>query len=340
MPQRGEAAINRSAPVLGRRNVGSLAVWEQSSPASLAAAGHLSKWTGRYRFCNVKPDVGKNSAQPLLMNWSDGMKNEAVLLPIAIVALTGVTLLLSARQQNEIATESVAAAPAVDQASPADAAVPPPDPATPAEPANTVRPAKLSYGLDEIAKMIEAGVDPEVVQTFIENSTIAYGPNAEDIVHLRELGAPSSVVAALIRHGGKLRERGLQESRAVQTQFSQPSTPAVHYTATSAAVAAPAPQPASVTYNTFNYSYPTVAHAAYPTWHYAAPPYVCYPRYSYAYPRYHFPRHYFATHYSSCRPFIGYGYHAPRFVRFGVGVGYGSYRFCRPAPRFHVGVRF
>src|SRR5919108_28097 len=40
--QRGEAATDRSAPVPGRSNVGSLAVWEHSrasSQASLAAAG-------------------------------------------------------------------------------------------------------------------------------------------------------------------------------------------------------------------------------------------------------------------------------------------------------------
>jgi hypothetical protein len=256
------------------------------------------------------------------------MKNQRVLLPFVIVTLTGVTLLLSARQENAKPTDSLAAV-ASPQTVPAETPDPPAPPSDP--PAKVSKAVKLSYGLDEIAKMIEAGVDPEVVQAFIESSTIAYAPTAEDIVHLRELGAPSPVVAALIRHGGKLRERGIQESRAVQAQLSQPSTPAV------ACATTVAPQPAAVNYNTFNYAYPTVAYPAYTGCNYIAPRYVCYPRYSYAYPQHCFSRHYFPTYYSSCSPFARYGYYAPRF---GVSVGFGSYRFCHTGPRFRASFRF
>ena len=77
--QRGEAATDRSAPVPGRSNVGSLAVWEQSrasSQASLAAAGTAgtaalreisSQLANDFAHCSAKGGVQKaipNCQQP------------------------------------------------------------------------------------------------------------------------------------------------------------------------------------------------------------------------------------------------------------------------------------
>src|SRR3989442_963628 len=129
------------------------------------------------------------------------MKNQPMLLPVAIVALTGVTLLLSARQQNEKTAGNPPSAPLVSGAPNTGTVDPPPPALDPGRPVKAVKSIQLSYGLDEIAKMVQAGVEPEVVQAFIENSAIAYAPNGGDVVHMHELGAPSQVVAALIRHG-------------------------------------------------------------------------------------------------------------------------------------------
>src|SRR6266511_221141 len=266
------------------------------------------------------------------------MKNQPLLLPTVIVTFTGVTLMLSAQQETDKAADRPSAAPIAAPAPATEATDPPPEAPGLNRPARAATSAKLAYGLDEIAKMVAAGVDPEVVQAFIEHSTIAYAPNADDIVQLRELGAPSPVIASLIRHGGQLRERGIQESKAAQAQLSQPSTPALNCAAPSSSVNAFTAPPASVTYNVFNSSYPSAAYPVYPTYRCSAPGYVCYPRYSYSYPRYYFPRHYFPSYYNTCYPFADYRCYAPRFVRYGVAVGLGSHRFCRPVPSFHAGI--
>lgn len=263
------------------------------------------------------------------------MKNSSVLLPVAIATLTGVTLLLSARHENTHAADSPAA---------------PPIPVSPhedrligstgqrveaAEPAATAKPIKLSYGLEEIAKMVEAGVQPEVVEAFIDNSTVAYAPNAEDVVQLHKLGASSRVVAAVIRHGGRLREQGkeFKESQATLSQPASQGMAAAIAPAAYAPAAAPSVQPASITYA---YAYPAVVGVGYPIQDYAGP--RCYPRPNYWYPRYCFPRHYYPTYYSSCRPYATHNYCAPRHARFGASVGFSSYR-CRPGAGPRVGFR-
>jgi len=266
------------------------------------------------------------------------MKNPSVLLPVVIVTLTGVTLLLSARHENTSAADSPTAAPTPVSLHEGGVTESTSRRAQAADPAPAAKPIRLSYGLDEIAKMVEAGVQPEVVEAFIDNSTIAYAPNAEDVVQLHKLGTPSQVVSAVIRHGGKLREQGIKEFKESQATLSQQATAAAISPAVYAPVAAPSVQPASVTYNTYAYAYPAVVGSGYPVQGYAGPKYVCYPRPSYWHPRYCFPRHYFPTHYSYCLPYSTYNYCAPRHARFGVSLGFSPYR-CRPGAGLRVGLR-
>jgi len=264
------------------------------------------------------------------------MKNSSALLPVVIATLTGVTLLLSARHENTPAADSPATPP-IPVSSPEESVIASTGQrAEVAGPAATAKPGKLSYGLDEIAKMVEAGVPPEVVEAFIDNSTIAYAPNAEDVVRLHKLGASSRVVAAVIRHGGRLREQGIREFKESQATLSQPA-PQGMAAAITPAVYAPSVQPASITYNNYAYAYPAAVGLGYPIQGYAGARRLCYPRLNYWPARYCFPRRYFPT-YSSCRPHATYKYCAPQHARFGMSVGFGSYR-CRPGAGLRVGIR-
>lgn len=265
------------------------------------------------------------------------MKNHPMLLPVVLVALTGLTLLLSARQEKEKSAATPSSATEVMEAANADTVDPLAPALDPDQPVAPVKSVRLSYGLDEIAKMVQAGVDPDVVQAFIENSAIAYSPNAGDIVHLHELGAPSHVVAGLIRHGGKLRERGIQESKEVQAKLSRSATLPTAYPAAYSSVSEQPSRPASVTCNTFYYTSPSVAYADYPIYGEAVRRYVCFPRYGFSYPRYYYSRHYFPTYHRAWRPFSSYYYCPPRFVRYGVGPG--SHRLFRTRAAFCAGIR-
>ena len=201
------------------------------------------------------------------------MKNRTTLYLASLAVMTGSTLVLAAIETNKgqnggTATETRT----VTQEAPAVA------------PKGTV---KLSFGLDDVVKMVQSGVTTDVILTYVENSTVAYYTTAEDIVQLHELGVPSQITAAMIRHGGKLRAEQAKAAKAVAV------APAATYTSASSQ----AVQPASVTYN---YSYP-----AYPY----------YPAYSYAYPAYSYytyPSFYFS--YSS--PFYFRNYYPYRYNHF------------------------
>ena len=48
--------------------------------------------------------------------------------------------------------------------------------------------ARLSPGVADIVKMVDAKVDPEVIKTYIQNSPTAYNPSATEIIALRDHG--------------------------------------------------------------------------------------------------------------------------------------------------------
>lgn len=64
---------------------------------------------------------------------------------------------------------------------------------------------KLSTGVDEILKMVQAGVSAEVIRTYIENSPIAYNLNANDIIALKEHGVPDDLTKTMVKRGATLR---------------------------------------------------------------------------------------------------------------------------------------
>jgi hypothetical protein len=122
-----------------------------------------------------------------------------------------------------------------------------PAPAKTGDTKKEVKSAKLSFGLDDVVKMVQSGVAPDVILTYIDNSTVAYYATAEDVVQLHEAGVPSQITAALIRHGGKLRAQQAQVAREIQTAVAPPATP--NYSSAYSY----AEQPAQPTYVTYNY---------------------------------------------------------------------------------------
>src|SRR6266536_2828401 len=77
--------------------------------------------------------------------------------------------------------------------------------------------ARLSFGVDEVVKMYQGGVEADVILNYVENSSVPYHLNAEEIVHLHDLGVPSPIITALIRHGAKVQ----QQATAAYAQSQQ-----------------------------------------------------------------------------------------------------------------------
>jgi hypothetical protein len=71
---------------------------------------------------------------------------------------------------------------------------------------------KLSTGVGEILKMSKAGVSQGVIKTYIENSTIAYTLNADDIIALKEHGVSDELTTAMVKRGSTLRTQMDQAS--------------------------------------------------------------------------------------------------------------------------------
>lgn len=58
---------------------------------------------------------------------------------------------------------------------------------------------KLSAWAKEIVKLAEAGIDEEVMLSFVDNSG-TFNLGADQIIFLKDIGVPSAVVTAMLRH--------------------------------------------------------------------------------------------------------------------------------------------
>src|SRR5262245_44294601 len=92
----------------------------------------------------------------------------------------------------------------------------------PAAKPTAARNEPLSFGLEDVVKLVQSGAGTDVVLSYVENSPIAYSPSANDVMRMHEEGVPSDVIVAILRHGGNLRA---QEKQGVQANAQATSTP-------------------------------------------------------------------------------------------------------------------
>lgn len=198
------------------------------------------------------------------------------------------------------------------------------DPAVaPADPTQPAPARKSSPGVQEILKMIQAKVDPEIIKTYVKNSPTAYSLMADEIIDLQKQGVPDEVVTAMIQHGAELRARAPQ---ALPSPTVPPATgvPATQYAPTPAPYAYPSSPGYTGDYGDYgtpyyDFSTPYYAgYAGYP-WYYS----YSYPYYnywwwsSYGYPWFG----YYPYYYGYNRYHHGYGHYGDH------GYGhYGGYR--------------
>lgn len=130
---------------------------------------------------------------------------------------------------------------------------------------------KLSPGAEEISRLVLAGIDPSVIEAFVEKSPTPYPLQAKEIVRLHELGVPSSILAAMIRHEGQVRPRLTPASASAAADSQHRPAYAAQTPGERAAAVAPAP------------AYPAPAAYAYPPVSYYYPSYSVPVSYSYSY---------------------------------------------------------
>jgi hypothetical protein len=65
-------------------------------------------------------------------------------------------------------------------------------------------PTQYPASVDEILKMVQAGVSKEVMKSYIETTPVAPHLSAADIVSLKEHGVPDELAVALMKRGAEL----------------------------------------------------------------------------------------------------------------------------------------
>ncbi len=255
------------------------------------------------------------------------MKKQTSPFLLILAVTTGATLLLGAvtGPTNTGTASGPASNPDPTVAETKESTPPVPSVAPPAKSSGLQKAepsARLSFGVDEVVKMYQGGVEADVILNYVENSSVPYHLSAEEIVRLHDLGVPSPIVTALIRHGAKVQQQATAAYAQSQQKAAEEAKAAPAYVNTYSAPVYTAPPPVV----TYNYTYPEYAYTSYPVYAYSGC--YSYPRYCYSGPFYYrYSGYPFRHSYYSYRGCVSYPH-------FGFGATFGH------SPRFRVGVRF
>ena len=181
--------------------------------------------------------------------------------------------------------------------------------------------ARYSPGIVDIAKLVDAKVDVEVIKTYIKNSPTAYNPTATEIIALKNHGVGPEILTVMLQHGAEVRTQSMRAAQAAPNSLApqayagapNPYAPAPGYDSSAQAV-----------YPNNAYNYP-VSSYAYSPYAYACPGYdYGWCNYGYCWP-YFWPSFYFGF---GCYLYGGYcGYRYPYYYGghgYYGGAGYHS----------------
>ena len=88
--------------------------------------------------------------------------------------------------------------------------------------------ARGSEGVDDVVKLQQSGLSPDVITAFVENSSIAYDLTADEITKLQNAGVPATAIVAMIDHGKELRAKlapAAPVANAPATAAPEPAAP-------------------------------------------------------------------------------------------------------------------
>ncbi|HUS34410.1 MAG TPA: DUF6600 domain-containing protein [Verrucomicrobiae bacterium] len=115
----------------------------------------------------------------------------------------------------------------------------------PARPANL----KITESTDKVIKLVESSLDEKVVLTFVQQTPTKFELDADEIVYLSDLGVPSTVIAAMLKHDGDDPSKAETLTAAPDTENIQPALPANTNFPPAIAQTQPEPQQIEVTTN-------------------------------------------------------------------------------------------
>jgi hypothetical protein len=69
----------------------------------------------------------------------------------------------------------------------------------------------LPYGAGEVVKMYQAGINKDIIVSYINSTALPYHLSADGIIYLRSLGLPQEVTQSLIQRDGQLQQQAMQQ---------------------------------------------------------------------------------------------------------------------------------
>jgi hypothetical protein len=81
--------------------------------------------------------------------------------------------------------------------------------------------SRYSVGLIDIVRLVQGGVDREVVMAYVNNSRVPFAPTSREVLQLRNAGVPSEVITAIINRGNELRQEYAQAVKERQEWLVQ-----------------------------------------------------------------------------------------------------------------------
>ncbi len=102
--------------------------------------------------------------------------------------------------------------------------------------------ANVSAPVAEVARLHLSGLDETVVKAFVEKSTNAASPTADELIYLKDIGVSPRVITTMIQQTAKMREQAA--AAAIITVAAQTNPPAVARPNITV-INAPTPQPAT-----------------------------------------------------------------------------------------------
>lgn len=72
-------------------------------------------------------------------------------------------------------------------------------------------------GVQQVLKMVDAGVSKDVIKAYVETAPMVFKPSAEDLIKLKERGVPDDVTMAMLK-------RGSEQAQSTATQLASAVT--------------------------------------------------------------------------------------------------------------------
>jgi len=98
-------------------------------------------------------------------------------------------------------------------------------PANPPLAASAAQIPALTYGVGEVVKLYQGGIDKDIIVNYINNNALPYHLSADGILYLQTLGMPQEITTALIQRAGQLQQQQARQQYYQQQKQLQASTP-------------------------------------------------------------------------------------------------------------------